>query len=126
MKVNVGQIENERSAADWDDSEISDVKAAKAYILSDPLTVIDPELAPMISSVLDSAKEWLDVPKNQEDLPPEPEIHVRLLKHSLQSLQQTRTTLQGPEQQRVDKLIDEIARFVKEKDDLLKRKTIRS
>lgn len=119
------KLKVEQTGADWSEQERVDAKVeARAFVLNRQTKVSDPEIAPMLSSLFDENNDWLNLPKADVELSSEQTAEG--LKSSLQGLQEIRGSFDGNGQKRIDGLVDEIARFLREKNELIARKAIPS
>ena len=119
------KLKVEQTGADWSERERVDAKVeARAFVLNRDTKVVDPEIAPLLSSLFDDNNEWLNLPKPTQEL--SSAETAKGLKSSMKGLQEMRSSFDGNEQKRIDGLVDEIARFLREKNELIARKAIPS
>ena len=119
------KLKVEQTGADWSESERADAKIeARAFVVNRNINLVDPEIAPLLSSLFDDNNDWLDLPRPADEL--SSQERVEGLKSSMKGLQEMRGSFDGNEQKRVDGLVDEIARFLREKNELIGRKAIQS
>ncbi|GEM_PF-3668298 len=115
---------SERTGADWSAQERADAKVeARAFVLNTRVKQSDPEVAPMLSSLFDDKLAFLEEDQGIPSLNAN-EITAGL-KSAFKSLQSNQD-FEGADKQRVNALVDELALFLREKNQLIQRKALRS